>query len=113
MPVKDSRSVRIEVAREVGRLLMLRAAAASLRQRIAEAPTTRVLLDFTGVEFMSRSFADEYLAARSASGKRVIEQGISPEVRKMLDLVASQIASSKSHSGAVRTPTSHPSALAL
>lgn len=105
---------QILVRKEVGRLLMLRASAALLRRRIAEARPRRVVIDFSGVEFMSRSFADEYASAKAESNKQLVEREISPEVQKMLDLVASQATRARSRSKArAQQATRRPTAVAL
>jgi len=82
---------RIDVRKDVGSLLMLRSTVAPLFRKIARFDAPRVTVDFSGVEFMSRSFADEYLAAKAACQKRIEERNVPFEVMRMLDLVSSQL----------------------
>lgn len=85
-----TRAARILIWRRLGRVLMLRNSAGSLFQEVKELEPPRVVLDFSEVEFMSRSFADEYLAAKAASPKRIEEQHLPRAVRQMLALVSAQ-----------------------
>jgi len=90
---RESEVARIDVRRDVGSLLMLRSNVASLFRKIAKLDAPRVIVDFSGVEFMSRSFADEYLASKAASPKRIQDRNVPVEVRRMMDLVSNQLAS--------------------
>ena len=71
---------RVKISEEVGPLLMLRSNVAPLFRKIATLDQTKVILDFTAVEFMSRSFADEYLTAKAASGKTIEERAVPVQV---------------------------------
>lgn len=86
-----TRGLRIRVAEEIGSRLILRDSVKSIFTRVRSDPTERVVLDFSGVQFMSRSFAHEYLVNKDASGKVIIEENSPDEVRKMLELVGRQI----------------------
>jgi hypothetical protein len=86
-----SEVARIDVRKDAGSLLMLRSNVAPLFEKIRTFDARRVIVDFSGVEFMSRSFADEYLAAKHASRQRIEERGVTVEVRRMLDLVSDQV----------------------
>jgi hypothetical protein len=88
---------RVDVQKDVGSLLMLRSTVSPLFRKISHLDAHRVILDFSGVEFMSRSFADEYLSAKAASQKRIEERRVPVTVRRMLDLVSSRLASAPSH----------------
>lgn len=89
-------SARIQVREEVGKLLMLRSNVAPVFRKASRFGTRRVIMDFTGVEFMSRSFADEYLSAKTASTSRIEEKGLSTEVKQMLKLVSARRAAPRS-----------------
>lgn len=88
--VDRDRTTKIKVRDELGSLLMFRRTVAPWFRRIARLDSNRVVFDFTDVEFMSRSFADEYLAAKKASVKRIEELNVPEEVRRMLQLVSRQ-----------------------
>lgn len=85
--------MRIDVHKDVGNLLMLRSTVAPLFRKVARSDAPRVIVDFSGVEFMSRSFADEYLAAKAASQKRIEERNVPIEVKRMMNLVSNQLVS--------------------
>ncbi len=81
---------------------MLRGSVPPLFRKVAKQDAHRILLDFSGVEFMSRSFADEFLAAMAAS-KKVIELRRQPvEVRRMLKLVSRQLESAPTRTASSR-----------
>lgn len=86
--VTPERATKIRVDQDLGTLLMFRRTVAPLFRKISKSKTRRLVLDFSGVEFMSRSFADEYLAAKRASGKRIEERNVPREVRRMLQVVS-------------------------
>lgn len=87
--VREKASSLLKVHDEIGPVLMLRSSVAPLFRTIMSLGDSRVVLDFSSVEFMSRSFADEYLSAKAASRKKVEERSASPDVSRMLRLVAS------------------------
>jgi anti-anti-sigma regulatory factor len=104
---------KIEVHKEIGELLMLRSTVAPIFRKLARLPSHRVIVDFSGVEFMSRSFADEYLAAKAACQKKINERNLSSEVRRMLQLVSSQRESSSSKTSSGRQSIRPPRAVSL
>jgi hypothetical protein len=102
----DEQPVDLRVRSELGTLLMLRSSVAPFFKKIAGLSASRVIVDFSNVEFMSRSFADEYLHARASCSKRLEERHISPEVRAMLDRVSRSLGShpSRSTQSMIREP---------
>ena len=79
---------KIRVHDDLGSLLMLRRTVAPWFRRIARLEPNQVVLDFSKVQFMSRSFADEYLAAKKAIAKRIEERHVPLGVRQMLRIVS-------------------------
>jgi len=73
---------------EVGKLLMLRSSVSPLFAKIRSLRSPNLIIDFSRVEFMSRSFADEYLAAKGLCSKKIEERNVSPTIRQMLDLAS-------------------------
>ena len=63
--------------------LLLRSAASSLFEDAAF-QSGRVVVDFEGIEFISRSFAQEYLACKSRHRHDVTEANMSEDVERML-----------------------------
>jgi hypothetical protein len=72
---------------------MLRSSVRPLFATVEGLNERRVVLDFSKVEFMSRSFADEYLAAKRTSPKQLVERSAPDEVQRMLELVLGQLGS--------------------
>ncbi len=95
--VTASRGTSLRVGEDIGSFLMFRRTVAPLFRKISKLRTSRLVLDFSGVEFMSRSFADEYLSAKKVSRKRIEERNVPPEVRRMLQLVSRRSTESSSH----------------
>jgi hypothetical protein len=100
-------SVELNVRQEVGSLLMLRSSVTRLFQKVALLRAPSIILDFSQVEFMSRSFADEYLTGRALSEKTIEERNLPPEVSRMLQVVAHSIAAT--HSDPFVPPAAHRS----
>lgn len=82
---------RVSIQEEVGKFLMYRSSVAPFFRKISLLESDRVIVDFSGVEFMSRSFADEYLVAKTQSKKRIRDQNVPEEVRRMLSGVSNMM----------------------
>lgn len=67
--------------------LYSRDSADSLFQTIEKNTDARIIVDFSKVETISRSFAQQYLLRKNASNKLVTETNVPEYVRKMLDFV--------------------------
>lgn len=102
---------RVDVRKDVGTLLMLRSTVAPLFRKIARFDARRVIIDFSGVEFMSRSFADEYLTAKAASQKAIEEIDMPDQVRRMIELVSKRVGSTKSPRADIRQPSTRVHAI--
>ncbi|MEM0136486.1 MAG: hypothetical protein QXU18_14870 [Thermoplasmatales archaeon] len=74
--------------------LALRSWADELFKLLMAKKDSQIVLDFSDIEFMSRSFAHEYLKERLIFPVPIIEKNIAPAVKQMLDL-ASQIPKKK------------------
>ena len=68
--------------------LALRDSAIRLFEGIEDSPETEIVIDFSGVRSMSRSFADEYFTQRSRSAKTIQETNVPANVRQMLEVVS-------------------------
>lgn len=102
-----SHPARVMVQKDFGDLLMLRSNVEPLFVRIRRLSEPRVVLDFHGVRFMSRSFADEYLSAKAASKKHIDERRVPKEVKRMMALVSAQRADPSSRSSRHRPMPRH------
>jgi hypothetical protein len=69
--------------------LALRFWADDLFDSLDKLPDKRLVLDFAGIEFMSRSFANEYLKLKRTSNKKITEKNLSDNLKEMLRLAAS------------------------
>lgn len=68
--------------------LALRSWAEHLFGVIESSPKRAVTLNFDGVEFMSRSFANEYLKLKSESKKVIREQNVGPFLKDMFQFAS-------------------------
>ena len=78
---------RIRVVDVLSPDLVLRANARRLVGLAESRPEDEIVLDFTGVETIGRSFAHEYVVRRDASRKRIREENLPENIRKMLEIV--------------------------
>lgn len=102
----------VDVRDELGAILMIRSSVPPLFRKISRLRGSRVLIDFSRVEFMSRSFADEYLQAKAASKKRISERHLPEEAARMLRIVAGQRLAARGRSSVTRPRYAQPQVLA-
>ena len=74
--------------------LALRSWAEELFNTLAEKRGRVLVLDFSGIEFVSRSFAHEYLKRRQSFNATIREKNMNPNVKQMFRLAA-QVPSKK------------------
>lgn len=48
---------------------------------------TKVIMDFSNVEFMGRSFAQEYLNQKHFASFEVVEENVAEDIQKMFDII--------------------------
>ncbi|MDR3291502.1 MAG: DUF4325 domain-containing protein [Methanobrevibacter sp.] len=77
----------IKLEKEISRKLIIRQSARSLFEKIRNENLNNVILDFTGVDFISRSFAQEYIYQRGDKNFEVIEENMIPFIENMLNVV--------------------------
>ena len=82
-------STKILVKEKIAVDLALRDSARKLFEKIEAAKTDVVILDFTSVRSISRSFAHEFITRKRASSKEVKEIHVPANVRKMFVVVES------------------------
>ncbi len=68
--------------------LALRFWAEDLFNSLEKLREKKLVLDFSDIEFMSRSFANEYLKLKKLSYKQIIEKNMSENLKQMLKLAA-------------------------
>jgi hypothetical protein len=84
---KMVKAVNIKMEKEISKKLILRRSTISLFEKIRNENFKGVVFDFTGVDFMSRSFAQEYVYQRGDKNIEVIEENMDPFVEQMLCVV--------------------------
>ncbi len=77
----------IKVSERVADNLATRRAADELFDFIQARPGKAVILNFRRVEFMSRSFAHEYLLKKKETRKRIVEKNMVSSVKRMFTFV--------------------------
>ena len=75
---------------EFGNNIFTRNTISSFFEKISKLQEKKIVFDFSGVEFISRSCADEYLKRKQNSNKKVIEANMSKEVCSMFNAVQVQ-----------------------
>lgn len=85
-------------------LLMLRSTVGSFLEQVERLEANHVIIDFSEVQFMSRTFADEYLTLKAASKKQIEETHVPSEVQRMFDVVSRQRASTRPRDLSTRQP---------
>lgn len=83
-----TRTRTIRLAEVVYEDLALRDSAARVFDMVEGSPEPEIVIDFSGVRSISRSFADEYVNRRSGSTKSIREVNIPENVQRMIDVVS-------------------------
>lgn len=83
-------SNRVYISDILATNLVTRSSVEKLFRLIAKKKSKIIHVDFSKVEFISRSFAHEYLIKKQDASKTVKEDHMNREVKKMLTLVSEQ-----------------------
>lgn len=78
------------LSQEFGSNIFTRRIISTFFEKINTQKETEIVLDFKGIEFISRSCADEYLKQKEESNKKIIEENMSQEVCSMFNAVKRQ-----------------------
>ena len=81
---------KILLSQELGNNILTRKTISAFFERINSQKEAEIVLDFKGVDFISRSCADEYLKQKEESNKKIIERNMSKEVYSMFKAVRNQ-----------------------
>ena len=81
---------KILLSQEFGNNLFTRKTISAFFEKINSQKEAEIVLDFKGVDFISRSCADEYLKQKEKSNKEVVERNMSKEVCSMFNAVQNQ-----------------------
>jgi hypothetical protein len=77
---------KIILEKEIGKDLGQRSKIEELFKNI-NPDTTKVIMDFSNVEFMGRSFAQEYLNQKHFASFEVVEENVPEDVDKMFNII--------------------------
>lgn len=86
MQVTESRSY-VNIAKAVSPVLGIRLTATQFFKNFESKNDNKIEIDFKDVEFISRSFAHEYLKQKQISSKKIQEINIPPNVKQMIEIV--------------------------
>lgn len=81
---------KILLSQEFGNNIFTRKTISAFFEKINSQKEAEIVLDFKGVDFISRSCADEYLKQKEESNKKIIERNMSKEVCSMFNAVQNQ-----------------------
>lgn len=85
MSIFNKKSLRVK--KIISEHLVFRDSVSTLFQDLKRRKNTNVVLDFSDVKSISRSFAQEYLKQKKNHSFTLKEKNMSPEIKKMFDAV--------------------------
>ena len=77
----------IKIEKHIHKTLGMNISAKELFEEINNSPNTNIIIDFTDVFFMGRSFAQEYIYQKMKSDKNIFEENLPEDVEKMFEVV--------------------------
>lgn len=77
----------IKLEEHIHRTLGMNITAKELFEEINSSPNPNIIIDFSGVIMIGRSFTQEYIYQKNKSDKNVYEENIPEEIQKMFDVV--------------------------
>lgn len=80
-------SIKIKISEKIHPNLGMNQAAEELFDEINQNSYDEILIDFSNVVFMSRSFTQEYLFQKLTSEKRIVELNVPENIQKMFEVV--------------------------
>lgn len=90
-------TTRILITEILSEDLMWRSNAKLLFELVDATETEKVILDFSEVKSITRSFANEYFILKKFTEKTVVEENINSFIRKMLDYASQEYSSVQVH----------------
>jgi hypothetical protein len=75
---------------ELSSNLAFRDSANRLFEHIDSLNKASIVVDFSGVESITRSFAHQYILNKNRSNKQIVERGVPSEIKPVFDLVERQ-----------------------
>jgi len=83
----NEKTIHINIAEIVSPVLGIRLSATDFFKKLKSKKNKKVEIDFKDVEFISRSFAHEYLKQKQNIHKEIHELNMPKNVKEMLDIV--------------------------
>jgi anti-anti-sigma regulatory factor len=80
----------IKLSEKLGKNLITRNDIDRLFSEINSVKTKEITVDFSNIEFISRSSADQYVKMKKSSKKKITDINIPKDVKAMIDLVKHQ-----------------------
>lgn len=81
----------IKIKDEINQALDFNQSVTALFNKINQINETDFIIDFEGIIFISRSFAQAYYASKKRSPKNIDEINLSGEVKPMMEMVEKQL----------------------
>lgn len=78
---------KISLKKAISSHLFLRQTAVNFFKEMNKLKDEKITIDFKGIEFMSRSFAHEYLRQKTKSKKDINEISVPSDIKKMFTYV--------------------------
>lgn len=79
--------LKINIQERISKNLGMNSSARTLFEEINNSPANIVMIDFSNVLVMSRSFTQEYLSQKFYTDKQIIEENVPEDVKLMFDVV--------------------------
>ncbi|RJS92436.1 hypothetical protein CW705_02820 [Candidatus Bathyarchaeota archaeon] len=77
----------IKISKVLSKDLALRQNAAALFDYLESLPEDKIVIDFSDVRTITRSFAQEYESRKAKSQKTIIESNVPINVKRMFDVI--------------------------
>lgn len=78
---------KIFISKKISADLALRDNVIKLFEEIKKSKDQRIIIDFSNVNTITRSFADEYLKRRKQIKKEIVEQNVPSNISKMFEII--------------------------
>jgi len=86
---------RISLFKEFGKNVVTRTSVQVLFDKVTRYKSTSLIMDFSDVEFISRSCVHEYLKQKKKSKKHITEEHVPDVVKQMMKIVDDQMKTKK------------------
>ena len=85
---------KIRISKTISRDLALRMVATNFFDSLETSPEKKIIIDFSGVKSITRSFADEYSNRKRSSQQEILEVNMPLNIKKMFDILDKKSAKS-------------------